>query len=300
LGGNTITQITELLSEHDELGRILAEIPDIRKMSYVEEVKDDQKFGKPRFNPPSYLINPDLELRVTSYIDALKLFFNSRNYLIRDDFDILFDAKQLHKNKYSPLFLLENDVWNTDAVYGLYLIENMNNNIEIYYYRRNQKRLKLEYDGSEIHEFIIQDARNQIKREFCFLWDQLNKEIQIADELHRLTSVKLTGMDLNKLLKTSKFLVETNTIAACLMLGRGIEMLCRIVIRKNNRHKLAQMLKILKNNKIVSDEDYDNLDRIRIVYNNTKHTLNYEVDPDEINHLWSEFSCIVTRVMVDK
>jgi hypothetical protein len=289
-----------LRAELEDLGEILSEIPDSRKMSYVEEVNNGITLGKPRFDPPKFQLYAELDTRITSFLNNLKKYFLSRNYSIRDDLEVLFDTEQLHSNKFSPIFLLENDVWNTDAVYGLYLIEIDDNETGIYYFRRNQKRLKLEYDGSNIEEFIIQDARNQIKREFNFLWDQLNKEIQLADEYYELSRVVLTGKDLDKLLESSKFLTDVNPIAACLMLGRAVEIFCRIILKNNSRMKLAQMLRKLKDINMISANEYVIMEKIRSTYNRTKHVLNYEIDPSKIDQLWSKFYDIVSRVINGK
>lgn len=59
-----MTHKSDIVKEHEKLRVILAGIPVSRKMSYVEETRETQRFGKPRFNPPKYSIPTEVEIRL--------------------------------------------------------------------------------------------------------------------------------------------------------------------------------------------------------------------------------------------
>ena len=109
---------SELSNEHKALYKLLYKIPFQRKVEYRQINKGHYEIGKPRFRPPTYSLEIGLIKRVFSHFSQLKQYILSKNYEPRGEINSILDPSKTRENKFSPIFLLENDVWVTDAVYG--------------------------------------------------------------------------------------------------------------------------------------------------------------------------------------
>ncbi len=172
-----------LLDNHKNLYNQLIEIPDKRNMMYLEEMEEGVKVGKPRFNDPKYQWTTSLLVRVRDHLQNIRNFFDKYSYWFDDTLIPLLNTDERRISKKSIIFLLEEDVWCTDEVYGKYLIEENQDGATISYSRRDRKIKKINIntkDDSEIKNWICKDAANQIKNQFKFLWGKLEIEIQVS------------------------------------------------------------------------------------------------------------------------
>lgn len=286
-------QKSEILIIHNKLREYLIEIPKTRSMRYTQVEREGLIIGKPRFNPPKYSFGGKLAQDLLIYFAQLKEYFISRNFEIREDLNDILDPNKMSSSKYSPIFLIENDVWNTDAVYGEYLIETVDSEIEVHYFRRNEKRGKISLTDSNIEILILADARFQVINQFNYLWDSLRKEIEISDTLFLRSQIMISNDYLLEQFETSRYLNEVNPIAACLIMGRCMEMFCKIKLNKIKGSGLSRLVSNLKNQDIITQHEFDVLDEIRVIYNMTKHDLQYEIDSKYVIDLWGQFALII-------
>ncbi len=132
-----------LLDNHKKLYDQLIEIPDKRDMMYLEEMEEGVKVGKPRFNNPKYQWTTSLLVRVRDHLQNIRNFFDKYSYWFDDTLIPLLNTDERRISKKSIIFLLEEDVWCTDEVYGKYLIEENQDCATISYSRRDRKIKKI-------------------------------------------------------------------------------------------------------------------------------------------------------------
>lgn len=128
-----------LLENHKKLYEQLIEIPEKREMIYIEEIEESVKVGKPRFKKPLYQWSKSLLVEVRDHLQDIRNFFDNYSYWFDDTLIPLLDTNERRVSKKSIIFLLEEDVWCTDEVYGKYLIEESQDGIIISYSRRKRK-----------------------------------------------------------------------------------------------------------------------------------------------------------------
>ena len=174
-----------LLRSHNELYEKLFEIPKNRKMIYIEEIEKSFKIGKPRFKKPKYQWSKNILVSLRNHLQTIWKFFNKYSYWFDDTLIPLLETNERRASKKSIIFLLEEDVWNTDEIYGKYIIEESQDEISISYSRRNRKIKQIilkTKEKSKIREWICKDAIQQIQNQFNFLWKKLETEIQVCIE----------------------------------------------------------------------------------------------------------------------
>ncbi len=107
-----------LLDFHKLLYEQLIEIPENREMTYVEEIKKGIKVGKPRFKNPKYQWSKNLLVDLRDHLQNIWNFFDKYSYWFDDTLLPLLNTNERRVSKKSIIFLLEEDVWSTDEVYG--------------------------------------------------------------------------------------------------------------------------------------------------------------------------------------
>ena len=77
------------------------------------------------------------------------------------------------------------DIWQTDEVYGDYLIEKETEKTKISYTRFGKKYGEATLytkDNNEIKDWICKDSIKQIQLQFTHLWEKLKKELDVCME----------------------------------------------------------------------------------------------------------------------
>jgi len=175
----------DLINKHQELYDRLFKIPEEREMIFRKKVKGKLKIGNPRFKEKEYEWPANLLKQLRNHLKDLWNYFERYSYWLDSSILILLDFRSRKTSKKSIMFLLEKDLWETDEVCGDYLIEkNIQKNMTIIsYVRFNQSYHKFPLDtidDKKIKDWIVEDAIKQIKEQFTFLWDKLEKEIKIV------------------------------------------------------------------------------------------------------------------------
>lgn len=157
--------VTQILREHENLKNILTEIPRTRFLTYREDIEEGRIIGKPRFDPPIYIWEPELLGLLKNHLQRIWDFFARYSYWFDDGLKemLLQDRRRLSKK--SILFLLEKDVWETDEVYGAYLIEDFDDKTEFSYYRfyySFKTFIFPKMDNLSREKWICNDVINQI------------------------------------------------------------------------------------------------------------------------------------------
>ena len=283
-----------LLDEHRELQKKLIEIPWKRAMN----VRWEKNIAKPRFEEPYRPLDGLVE--VLNHLQNIWDFL-SHYYYYFDEKVISFIHKDTRRSeKSSIIFLLEHDVWETDEVYGDYLVENKANKLEISYYRRKQKRKTKVIpllQGEQLDQWLMDDAREQIRDVFLAKWELLELEIKTCMEcLHiRPVSEPLTNKELLEQLKMGEKLINDSPEIAMLTLGWISEIWGILALKQKekqmNQHLLTDLLKHGK----VDDSQKKLLNEIRILYNSVKHKADFQIKQKEVRHLYSHFRQIFLK-----
>ncbi len=134
----------KLLETHDGLFFQLKTIPATRVMVYREELVNNHRIGKPRFDPPVYLWPPTLLIQFRNHLEMLWLFFDRHSYWFDDAIRPILEYDTRRLSNKSMVYLLEHDVWGAPEVYGDYLIEPLNEGFHVSYYRRDVRRRTFE------------------------------------------------------------------------------------------------------------------------------------------------------------
>ena len=284
-----------ILETHMELYEQLIKIPNNREMTYVEEIKEDIKIGKPRFKNPKYQWSKNLLVDLRDHLQNIWNFFEKYSYWFDDTLIPLLDTNERRVSKKSIIFLLEEDVWSTDEVYGKYLIEDNKAGLSISYSRRERKiqQINLEVkDVSEIKEWICKDAIRQIQKQFEFLWNKLEIEIQACiDEIfHKPPKFTLKPDCLQDQLNKTIDIAEQWAEAGLLNLGRIIE---HWLLNKLGMKSLSHFFDLIREAEIASLIDKNEvklLRNIRTNYNNLKHKSYYKIENEDVKAMIENFT----------
>ena len=286
---------SELLNEHKALYESLCKVPFERKMRYTQMSYNSYKIGKPRFQTPKFALKIGLINRVLAHFLQVEQYFQMKNYNPRGEINSILDPVQTRINKSSPIFLLENDTWATDAVYGDYHIERIDDFTKIFHFRRNQKINQVEFNGGNVEDVIKDDARNQILNEFTRLWKFIKEELQIAEHLYSLSFEGISEEDVRGQFKMHSNLGNTHPTAAGLILGRLLEISCKLLIRKHGSklkmkttEHLVKQIEWLKTKNFIKNDVYELFTKIRKQNNKLKHEI-YKPNRTEIRTLWESF-----------
>ncbi|MFW9915984.1 MAG: Swt1 family HEPN domain-containing protein [Candidatus Thorarchaeota archaeon] len=170
----------QLLEEHNRLFDELIKIPRTRRIHYRIDRKNGNLLGKPRFKPPKYAWSSGIFIQLQDHLQKIWDYLETSSYGIDDAIKVLIHRDERRSSKKSVIFLLEQDVYSTDEVYGDYLIEKTAIGVVISHYRRNQRRRQFKIPArtdAEIEEWICDNARQQIADQFSYLWKNLENEI---------------------------------------------------------------------------------------------------------------------------
>lgn len=288
----------QLLKNHAQIYEQLIKIPEQRQITFHEEFKGEMGFGKPRFVDPSYKWDKELLISLRKYFDQLWDFFYDYNYYLDDSIMHLISNKLRSKSKKSIIFLLENDIWCTDEVYGKYLIEKDNESITINYYRFDTKIKEFKIptlNKNELKEWIIRDAREQIKNQFTALWNKLEGEIYACMEQKYLTEPKIYLSDqyLQQQINQTKATAEEWPEAAILSLGRIVEILLLKQLRRKRKHYKEDLIETAHLAGKIQTHQKKVLLKIRTEYNLLKHNPFYKGDSFNSNELVQQFLDVI-------
>jgi len=135
----------EILKNHKKFYDKLIKIPKSRKIVYREEINKGRLIGKPRFEKKKYQWDEKLQVELRNHLQEVWNFFDQFSYWFDESIKDIIQYEKRRISKKSVIFLLENDVWETDEVFGDYLIEEMKNKTTIYYFRFEKKFKKFDF-----------------------------------------------------------------------------------------------------------------------------------------------------------
>lgn len=284
----------KILQDHSELYDELIQIPLNRIITYNEYKKDGILIGKPRFRPKEYQWDPKLLSKLRDHLQDIWNYFDSKSYWFDKSLKeiLLYNERRLSKK--SIMFLLEKDVWCTDEVYGDYLIEEIDGKTQISYYRFNQKfqTFILNINNKEDRgEWIVNDAKSQIIKQFQFLWKKLEIELITCEEEthHKPISYQMDDEYLRSQLIVCEQILSISKEAALLMLGRIQEIFLLKHLKKIKSERDESIFVEAENRGIINNATKKIFWKIRTNYNSLKHTTNYDINSCNILELLNSF-----------
>ena len=284
-----------LLEDHKKFYDQLIEIPKEREMIYTEELEEGIRIGKPRFKDSKYQWSTSLLVNLRDHLQNIRNFFDKYSYWFDETLLPLLDSNKRRVSKKSIIFLLEEDVWSTDEVYGKYLIEEIKDGISISYSRRDRKlkqiTLKTKKE-SEIKEWICKDAILQIHNQFEFLWNKLETEIQvcIVEIFHKPPKFTLKPNYLQDQLEKTKEISEQWAEAGLLNLGRIVEHWLLNKLGMKSAPFYSDLIRDAEIAGLIDKNDIKLLRNIRTNYNDLKHKNYYKITNVEIKTMVEKFS----------
>ncbi|MEE9377457.1 MAG: hypothetical protein V3V33_05430 [Candidatus Lokiarchaeia archaeon] len=284
-----------LLENHKKLYKQLIEIPDKREIEYIEGIEEGVKVGKPRFKNPKYQWSMSLLVGLRDHLQNIWNFFDKYSYWFDDTLIPLLYTSERRVSKKSIIFLLEEDVWNTDEVYGKYLIDENQDEITISYSRRERKMKQITLktnEESKIKEWIFIDAIRQIKNQFIFLWDKLETEIEVCiDEIfHKPSKFTLKPNYLKDQLDKTKEISKQWAEAGLLNLGRIIEHWLLNNLGMKSAPLFFDLIREAEIAGLIDKNEVKLLRDIRTSYNNLKHKTYYKIVTREVKIMIENFS----------
>ncbi len=284
-----------ILKTHSILYESLKEIPTKRKLKYEEEIREGKRIGKPRFENPLYEWPIDLLTNLRDHLQTVWDFFERYSFWFDASLFPLISYESRRVSKKSIIFLLENDVWNTDEVYGDYLIEKTPNEVRISYFRRDKKIRPVTLpvlDDLEIKARICRDAITQIQTQFTFLWDKLESEIKVCMEemFHREPQFTLSPQELHTQLKKTVALAKEFPEAALLSLGRLSEIWLLLCLRITNTPPYMDIIREAEKEGLIDKHQERFLRKVKKHYNNLKHKTYYKIDDNLVFSMVEDFS----------
>jgi len=284
----------ELLHQHKELYEILREIPKKREMTYTQKEENNLLIGNPRFKEKEYDWPQELLLQLRDHLQGLWNYIEIYSYWLDNSLLLLLDYRTRKASKKSVLFLLEKDVWQTDEVYGDYLIEKEKDITTIHYTRFGNKYQKFEIeslDDSEIKDFICTDAIKQIQTQFTHLWEKLEMEIEILmkEKFRKKPKVSLTVDYLEEQVDKIEKVVDSWPESALLNLGRVLEVWLLTELNVNKNPGLNFLIKIAEVRDLIDKHQFQLLMNIRKNYNALKHEGSYQIDKKLVQILLNDF-----------
>jgi hypothetical protein len=284
----------ELLGQHDSLCPRLLHVPDQRTMVYREDVIDGRRIGKPRFDPPMLSWGAELLASLRDHLQAIWNYLQAHSYWFDPSIKELLVRDSRRESKASVIFLLERDVWATDEVYGDYLIEEISNSIRVSYFRREQRRKTRELGpltNSKLKEWILDDAKNQIKDQFTHLWEKLRTEIQTSMEegFHKLPSKVATRDDIIAQFKACEQIKSISPEAALLQLGRVAEWWLLHTLGHVTRRDYADLVRLAETAGFLNKNQARLFAEVRSTYNSLKHDTRFILEPSVLDGLLVKF-----------
>ena len=176
---------SEIKDKLHEIHKDLKEIPTKRKIVVTKEKSEffpTSIIYKPRFIPSFKKINRKLRKILVSIFDRMNIILKPYS---PDNFVNLKNIIDLDRNnKKSLIFLIENDTYKTDEVFGDYLVERKQEFFEINYIRREIKRKTLPNKSLnvDLNQLIQDDMILQIQNQFDYMWEIIEEEIERCEE----------------------------------------------------------------------------------------------------------------------
>jgi hypothetical protein len=284
-----------LLNSHLELLPELIKIPTERKMNYSENIIDLKLIGKPRFNPVKYSWDPKLLVKLRDHLQKIWNFLTRYSYWMDESIHVMLATSYRQSSKKSLIFLIENDVWNTDEIYGDYLIEELEENCRISYTRRGQsiKSFTLEVKTYEDRsKWIIDDSRKKIQNQIKLLWKKLEVEIQscLEERYKKRPKIKINNMVLQERLKLLFNVKETSPETGMLLLGWIAEQWTGLILGKLTRKYGEHLIEEALVNQLITKDIADLLHKIRRKFNKVKHDSQYQIPISTLETYILQFS----------
>ena len=288
----------KIIHNHQNLEEKLAEIPANRKITYIEKIEENKLIGKPRFKDRYYEWDPELFVSLRNHLQEIWNFFSNYSYWFDNRLkEILFyDERRL--NKKSIIFLLETDVWETDEVYGNYLIDLKGNTTDISYFRFSTKFKTFSFENMNNpsrEKWIKIDAPKQVKMQFKILWKQIEIEIITCQEekFHPPIPFDITDVYLKSQFEICRNLISTSKEAALLMLGRIEEFLLLKSMNITHVPFNERLLPLAEVKGVVDKSNKRLFSNIRTQYNRLKHRTDYSIDNCDVEELIEKFCNLV-------
>lgn len=284
-----------LLEKHNNLYKKLIQIPEKRKMIYREELDNNKLIGKPRFKDKEYNWPKQLLIELRDHLQKLWNYFELYSYWLDSSLMLLLDYRTRKASKKSVLFLLEMGVWQTDEVYGDYLIEKESDKSNISYTRFGQKYKENSLntlDDQEIEDWICKDAVIQIQMQFKHLWEKLKKEVEVGMEEKFRKQPKITlSLDyLEDQVEKIKNALDLWPESALLNLGRILEIWLLIELKIKTNYGLSFLIKEAEIRNLIDKHQFKLLINIKDHYNDLKHQTNYRANKKVVKTLIDDFS----------
>lgn len=172
---------SEIKAKLQEIHNELREIPTKRKLVVTKEesvIFPSSLVYKPRFRPIFKKMNRKTRKILVSIFDRMSIILKPYS---PNNFVNLKDIIDTYKNnKKTLIFLLENNTYKTDEVFGDYLVEAKQNFFEISYIRRKEKRKILPNQSLNIdlNKIIKKDIILQIQNQFDSMWQMIEEEVE--------------------------------------------------------------------------------------------------------------------------
>jgi len=299
-----IVDVEDILGKIPGLVARLADVPRSRDIQCMLVPRGNDILAKPRFQPPSTLIDAALKHDFLEIREKILDFY--QEYCPHRDIawieEILHPNSDPGTNKSGILFLLENDVWGCSDVYGDYLVENQGENkYGIYYWRRDQARNTLaefkEYESEDaIKQFVIEDALDQLKRACEARWARIIQDINDCRFEYEQIITKYGQFKPKQTLKATfskgKRLVPINLFLACLSLGYVAEMWIKEKLH-DYRLKFCMAITKASNQGTISTAQAALLNDIKKEYNLAKHDANHVINAKKIEELYLKYELVI-------
>ena len=284
-----------LIERHNNLYKELIQIPEKRKMIYREEIDNNKLIVKPRFKEKEYNWPKQLLIDLRDHLQELWNYYELYSYWLDPSLMLLLDYRTRKTSKKSVLFLLEMDVWQTDEVYGDYLIEKESDKTNISYTRFGQKYKEKSLntmDDRKIEDWICNDAVIQIQMQFKHLWEKLKKELEVCTEEKFRKQPKITlSLDyLEDQIEKIKNVLDFWPESALLNLGRILEIWLLIELKIKTNYGLSFLIKEAEIRNLTDKHHFKLLKNIKDHYNDLKHQTSYRANKKVVKALIDDFS----------
>jgi hypothetical protein len=272
----------KILQNHNLLFKKLYAIPQNRAMKYHEELKDELLLGKPRFTERILTWNTQDLTELHNHLQNIWDFFQVNSYWFDDGLKHLIEYDKRRISKKSIIFLLEQDIWCTDEVYGEYLIEETNDETIISYHRFDQKIQQFQFKKMSFDErkaWICQNAIEQIQNQFTNLWKIIENEIIICiqEKYHKFPPMQLKDNYITEQLSKCKELMKISPESTLLSLGRLLELWLMKILDIDSSKMGDDMITIAHLNDKITENQAKLFRTIRWHYNKLKHFSRYNI-----------------------
>jgi len=287
----------ELLKTHEELYNKLIKIPSSRELTYRVEIENNLRIGKPRFANRHYNWSKELYVRFRDHLEDIWEFFDNYSHWVTNSLMALLSYNKRRESKKSVIFLLEHDVWETDEIFGDYLIEKKEEHTIISHFRFYKKFHSFNLDNIQdnyIETWILNDVIEQIEKQFNYLWSAIEREIKtcIEEKYHKEPKLYITSIYLVDQFEKVRNIIETWPEAALLNLGRLLEMWLLINLEKDSSGFDVDNLRLVERLNLINKDEFKLLKKLRTNYNDLKHKRYYNVNKEEVYNLMKGFSNI--------